>query len=78
MADVEVVAGLLEGLAARVGLLATGVGEVDVGPAGEEVELVPLGLAVTDDDELHGLIVVHWRHVPSRCEVCAAVAALRI
>ena len=59
VADVEVIALLLEGLAASSGLGAAGVGEVHVGPAGEEVELVPLALAVTNDDEVHVLIVCH-------------------
>ena len=53
VADVEVIALLLEGLAARGGLRAAGVRQVDVGPTGEEVLQVPLGLTVTDDDELH-------------------------
>ncbi len=62
VADVEVKALLLEGLAAGCSLGASGVGEVDIGPTGEEVLEVPLGLTVTDDDEVHVLIFVgHWR-----------------
>ena len=53
VADVEVEAGLLEGTAAGGSLLLASLGQLDVGPAGEQVELVPLGLAVTDKDELH-------------------------
>jgi len=61
VAEVKVVASLLESLAAGMGLLAAGVREVDVGPTCEEVLEVPLRLAVTDDDEGHGLVVVHRR-----------------
>ena len=55
VAHVEVEALLGEGAPAVCGLAAAGVGEVDVGPAGEEVELVPLALAVADEHEAHGV-----------------------
>ena len=53
VADVKVETGFFEGAAACRRLFAARVGELDIGPAGEQVELVPLGLAVTDKDELH-------------------------
>ena len=59
VAHVEIVAGLMEGLAAGNCLLVAGLGEVNVGPAGEEVELVPFGLAVTHDNKVHVLVFCH-------------------
>ena len=59
VADVKVEALLLQCLAAGSRLRAAGVGKVDIGPTGEEVELVPLGLAVTNDHEVHVLVVSH-------------------
>ena len=77
VAEVEVVASLLEGLATRVCLRASGVSEVDVRPTCEEVLEVPLGFAVTDDDKGHGLVVVH-RRIPFSCALCAASIPLLI
>ena len=52
---VGVHAGLGHHVACRAGLGAAGVGQVAVVPAGEQVELVPLALAVAEQDELvHG------------------------
>ena len=62
VADVKVETGFFEGAAARSGFFAARVGEFYVGPAGEQVELVPLGLSVTDKDELHRLPVCLVRH----------------
>ena len=59
VADVEVVAGLLEGLAAVEGFLHASLREVHVGPASKEVCLVPLALAVTDDNEVHQVVFGH-------------------
>ena len=36
------------------GLCATGIGQVDVGPSGEEVLLVPFAFPMPDEDERHG------------------------
>ena len=62
VADVKVETGFFEGAAACRRLFAARVGELDIGPAGEQVELVPLGLSVTDKDELHRLLVCLVRH----------------
>ena len=62
VADVKVEARLLEGTAACRRLFATRVGELDIGPAGEQVELVPFGFSVTDKDELHRLLLCLVRH----------------
>ena len=48
VADIEIVSAFLQELAAVLGFLDAFFREVDVGPSGEEVELVPLALAVTD------------------------------
>ena len=76
VADVEVVAGLLEGLAAVESLLDASLGEVDIGPTGEQVGLVPLALAVTDDNEVHQVVFGHrWvlSVVPSAVHVHARI-----
>ena len=57
VADVKVETGFFEGAAVCRRLFAARVGELDIGPAGEQVELVPLGLSVTDKDKLHCLLV---------------------
>lgn len=57
VADVKVETRLFEGVAACRRLFAARVGEFDIGPAGEQVELVPLGFSVTDKDELHRLLL---------------------
>ena len=36
-------------------LLPARVGELNIGPAGEQVEFIPLGFSVTDKDKLHRL-----------------------
>ena len=62
VADVKVETRLFEGEAACCCLFAARVGELDIGPAGEQVEPVPLGFSVTDKDELHRLLVCLVRH----------------
>lgn len=62
VADVKVETGFFEGSTACCGFFAARVGELNIGPAGEQVELVPLGLSVTDEDELHRLLVCLVRH----------------
>ena len=62
VADVKVETRFFEGTAACCRLFAARVGELNIGPAGEQVELVPLGLSVTDKDELHRLLVCLVRH----------------
>ena len=62
VADVKVEAGFFEGAAACRRLFAARVGELDIGPASEQVEFVPLGFSVTDKDELHRLQVCLVRH----------------
>ena len=47
-ADVEFEAFFFQQLTAAFGLFDTVFGQVDIGPAGEQVGLVPLGLAVSD------------------------------
>ena len=49
VADVKVETGFFEGSTACCGFFAARVGELNIGPAGEQVELVPLGLSVTDE-----------------------------
>ena len=46
----------------ETGFFAARVGELDIGPAGEQVEFVPLGFSVTDKDKLHCLSVCSVRH----------------
>ena len=62
VADVEVEARFFEGSTACCGFFAARVGEFYVGPAGEQVEFVPLGFSVTDKDKLHCLSVCSVRH----------------
>ena len=62
VADVKVETGFFEGAAACRRLFAARVGEFYVGPAGEQVEFVPLGFSVTDKDKLHCLSVCSVRH----------------
>ena len=57
VADVKVEARFFEGAAACRCLFAARVGELDIGPAGEQVEFVPLRLSVADKDEFHRLPV---------------------
>lgn len=57
VADVKVETRFFEGTAACGGFFAARVGELNIGPAGEQVEFVPLGFSVTDKDELHRLPV---------------------
>ena len=57
VADVKVETGFFEGTAACGGFFAARVGELNIGPAGEQVEFVPLGFSVPDKDELHRLLV---------------------
>ncbi|CUN74125.1 Uncharacterised protein [Collinsella aerofaciens] len=57
VADVKVETGFFEGAAACGGFFTARVGELDIGPAGEQVEFVPLGFSVTDKDKLHRLLV---------------------
>ena len=59
VADVEFEAFFFQQLTAAFGLFDTVFGQVDIGPAGEQVGLVPLGLAVTDDNEVHKLVFCH-------------------
>ena len=49
-------------MAACCRLFASCVGELGIGPAGEQVEFVPLGFSVTDKDELHRLLLCLVRH----------------
>ena len=63
VADVEVEAGVPEGPPACRGLLPAGLGELDVGPAGKEVEPVPLRLSVADEHELHCFLCQGLCHV---------------
>ena len=49
----------MKSLAARDCFLVTRLSEVHIGPASEEVELVPFGLAVTYDDQVHVLVFCH-------------------
>ena len=49
----------MKSLAARNCFLVTCLSEVNIGPPGEEVELVPFGLAVTYDDQVHVLVFCH-------------------
>lgn len=62
VADVKVEARFFEGSTACCGFFAARVGEFYVGPAGEQVEFVPLGFSVTDKDKLHCLSVCSVRH----------------
>lgn len=62
VADVKVETGFFEGATACCGFFAARVGELDIGPAGEQVEFVPLGFSVTDKDKLHCLSVCSVRH----------------
>lgn len=62
IAGVEVEARFFEGSTACCGFFAARVGEFYVGPAGEQVEFVPLGFSVTDKDKLHCLSVCSVRH----------------
>ena len=48
VADVEFEAFFFQQLTAAFGFFDTVFGQVDIGPAGEQVGLVPLGLAVSD------------------------------
>ena len=57
VADVKVETGFFEGLTACGGFFAARVGELNIGPTGEQVEFVPLGFSVTDKDKLHRLLV---------------------
>lgn len=57
VADVKVETGFFEGSTACGGFFAARVGELYVGPAGEQVEFVPLRLSVADKDELDRLPV---------------------
>lgn len=57
VADVKVETGFFEGSTACGGFFAARVGELNIGPAGEQVEFVPLGFSVTDKDKLHRLLV---------------------
>ena len=57
VADVKVETRFFEGSTACGGFFAARVGELNIGPAGEQVEFVPLGFSVTDKDKLHRLLV---------------------
>ena len=48
VADVEFEAFFFQQLTAAFGFFDTGFGQIDIGPAGEQVGLVPLGLTVSD------------------------------
>ena len=56
MADVKVITCLLECLSASSSLSSTSIGKIYVGPAGEKIELIPLTLTMTHNNQLHVLL----------------------